>query len=404
MLRTHALLPVRAHLFFRNLQGLWVCSDPQCNAAPARTFPCPVGQLHYIPALTCQCGSRVVELLYCEACGEVFLGGYRRPGVNPNEWYLSPDHPDLEASPDMASLDRDYARYAVFWPAPNGVQPATQQWSQDLVQRRWQPAYFLPAEGRVAHGGNPQATPWLSLSCSRRCMDRTETFLIHLRKDLRRVQGVPIRRVARGAIQTGRAGDIGSPVRTQRTGFQKLAQVLSDVLLREVGSENPSGRKLVVFSDSRQDAAKLSAGMRFAHYLDSLRQALAARFGQSRCGRSRFHRAIQWSNTESAAANMQPIPTPPPIPPKQQHCRWRKDRWQTSHPRHFLRLPVNRLLSASNCAPSRGHTRYPSSPWMYRRSSCGKASTQAAIRRMFSGRTRRTVRATGAIFTTGRRA
>src|ERR1019366_2331359 len=70
--------------------------------------------------------------------------------------------------------------------------------------------------------------------------------------------------------------DIGSPVRTQRTGFQKLAQVLSDVLLREVGNENASGRKLGVFSDSRQDAAKLSAGMRFAHYLDSVRQALAS--------------------------------------------------------------------------------------------------------------------------------
>src|ERR1019366_9234655 len=69
--------------------------------------------------------------------------------------------------------------------------------------------------------------------------------------------------------------DIGSPVRTQRTGFQKLAQVLSDVLLREVGDENPSGRKLVVFSDSRQDAAKLSSGMRFAHYRDAVRQALA---------------------------------------------------------------------------------------------------------------------------------
>jgi hypothetical protein len=55
-----------------------------------------------------------------------------------------------------------------------------------------------------------------------------------------------------------------------------MAQVLSDVLLREVGHQNPSGRKLVVFSDSRQDAAKLSAGMRFAHYRDSVRQALAS--------------------------------------------------------------------------------------------------------------------------------
>ena len=152
-----ALLPVRTHLFFRNLQGLWACSDPGCSAAPARTSPCTVGQLHYTPTLTCQCGSRVVELLYCEACGEVFLGGYRRPGINPNEWYLSPDHPDLEASPDMASLDRDYARYAIFWPIQNGMQPAVPAWQQDAVLRLWQAASFFTAEGRVAHGWNNQA-------------------------------------------------------------------------------------------------------------------------------------------------------------------------------------------------------------------------------------------------------
>src|SRR5260370_5556839 len=39
-------------------------------------------------------------------------------------------------------------------------------------------------------------------------------------------------------------------------------------------SVQDSSRKLVVFSDSRQDAAKLSAGMRFAHYRDAVRQAL----------------------------------------------------------------------------------------------------------------------------------
>ena len=57
-----------------------------------------------------------------------------------------------------------------------------------------------------------------------------------------------------------------------RTGFQRVAQVLSDTLLREM---QQASRKLVVFSDSRQDAAKLSAGMRFAHYRDAVRQALA---------------------------------------------------------------------------------------------------------------------------------
>jgi ATP-dependent helicase YprA (DUF1998 family) len=270
-----SLLPVRAHLFFRNLQGLWACSNPQCSAAPTRTTSCPTGQLHYAPILTCACGSRVVELLYCEACGEVFLGGYRSSsGLNPNEWFLSPDHPDLEASPEIASLDRNYASYAVFWPAPNGMQPVTQQWSQDTVQREWQAAHFVPAEGRVAHGGNPQAVRGYLYRVRQmhapggNILDSTPQGIAESAS-----RAYPSR-CPRCDTNWARRG-IGSPVRTQRTGFQKLAQVLSDALLRDIGSENPDGRKLVVFSDSRQDAAKLSAGMRFSHYLDSLRQALA---------------------------------------------------------------------------------------------------------------------------------
>ncbi len=244
-----------------------------------------------------------MELLYCEACGEVFLGGYRRPSVNPNEWYLSPDHPDLEASPDMASLDRDYARYAVFWPAEKGMQPATQQWSQDGVQRLWQAAFFVVAEGRVALGGNTQAT---------------RGYLYRV-PQMHGANGEILDPAPQGLAQSaGRAyparcprcdtnwarRDIGSPVRTQRTGFQKLAQVLSDVLLREVGFENPSGRKLVVFSDSRQDAAKLSAGMRFAHYRDIVRQALAAALANQGAGALAF---IAQLNGQTLTAEQQVV-------------------------------------------------------------------------------------------------
>jgi len=282
-----ALLPLRAHLFFRNLQGLWVCSNPQCTAAPVRTSPCPVGRLYYTPALTCSCGSRIVELLYCEACGEVFLGGYRRPGANPNEWYLSPDHPDLEASPDMASLDRDYARYAVFWPAANGVQPASPQWSQQNVQRLWQAAHFVPAEARVAHGTNPHGRRGYLYRVPQ--MHGPNGNILDPPP-----QGLPESAARAYPARCPRCDtnwarrDIGSPVRTQRTGFQKLAQVLSDGLLRKIGHENPSGRKLVVFSDSRQDAAKLSAGMRFSHYRDSVRQALAAALSNQGTGALAF--------------------------------------------------------------------------------------------------------------------
>jgi ATP-dependent helicase YprA (DUF1998 family) len=148
-----APLPIRAHIMFRNLQGLWACTNGGCSHVPPRQAPCPAGRLHYVPTLTCDCGSRVLELLYCEACGEVLFGGYRRETGNPNEWYLSPDHPNLEASPDIACMDRDYLRYAVFWPAPNGLTPASAQWTQKGVGRRWSPATFSSADGRLALGG-----------------------------------------------------------------------------------------------------------------------------------------------------------------------------------------------------------------------------------------------------------
>ena len=80
------LLPVRAHIMFRNVQGLWACSDAACATAPPRTDPGPVGALHHLPTLGCGCGVRVLELLYCEPCGEVFLGGYRGDAGNPGAW------------------------------------------------------------------------------------------------------------------------------------------------------------------------------------------------------------------------------------------------------------------------------------------------------------------------------
>ncbi|MCZ7666530.1 MAG: hypothetical protein M5U34_04525 [Chloroflexi bacterium] len=63
-----------------------------------------------------------------------------------------------------------------------------------------------------------------------------------------------------------------SPIGYQVTGFSKINQVLADALLRELAVDN---RKLVMFSDSRQDAAKLSAGSELNHYRDLIRQFVA---------------------------------------------------------------------------------------------------------------------------------
>jgi hypothetical protein len=153
------------------------------------------------------------------------------------------------------------------------------QWTQDGVGRTWRAATFTPADGKVALGGNGYL------------------YYVSAMHGQNPPQGESARqaypaRCPRCDVDWSRR-QIGSPS-TLRTGFQKIAQVLSDALLRDI-ARGSSQSQLVVFSDSRQDAAKLSAGMRFS--ITAMRcarrspmqsqckggaQAFAAQFGDSR--------------------------------------------------------------------------------------------------------------------------
>jgi ATP-dependent helicase YprA (DUF1998 family) len=292
------LLPVRVHLFFRNVQGIWACSNPQCSSASWTDPNIPVGRLYDRPTTTCACGSRVLEMLYCEPCGEIFLGGYRRT-LQQNIWSLVPDDPNIERAPDHSANDRDYDNYAVYWPArlPNGTlrQPQRDSWVQEGVTRRWRMAVLDPRTGEI--------------QVARRARDATG-WIYHV-ADLHQ-NPVPARAAVPSAhnerpsicpqCEANWAGMASAaPIRTQRTGFQKVAQVLSDSLLREIAPPQPaagpppedSRRKLVLFSDSRQDAAKLSVGIAKSHWLDALRQTLVDGMADSTRAVLLFERQVQ---------------------------------------------------------------------------------------------------------------
>ena len=224
----------------------------------------------------------MLELLYCEPCGEVFFGGYRSETGNPNEWRLSPDFPDLEQVPEKAALERNYSNYAVFWPA-HGRLPATPRWTQAGVRREWRPAALDRHQGIVTCGARGDGYLYYMPTLHGPARARAR------RRALR--EAFPSRCPRCDSDWSGRSS--GSPVRGQRTGFQKVAQVLADALLREVAPEgHEDTRKLVVFSDSRQDAAKLSAGMRIAHHLDVIRQAIAIALKHAGDGASTYVRQI----------------------------------------------------------------------------------------------------------------
>lgn len=62
-----------------------------------------------------------------------------------------------------------------------------------------------------------------------------------------------------------------TPIRKHATGLQKVNQLMADGMIRSMKRSGESNTKVVLFSDSRQAAAKLSAGIELDHYRDVLR-------------------------------------------------------------------------------------------------------------------------------------
>ena len=63
-----------------------------------------------------------------------------------------------------------------------------------------------------------------------------------------------------------------SPIRGFRTGFSKVTQLLTKELFYQQPDKDL--RKLVVFSDSREDAATVANGVERSHYFDLIREAV----------------------------------------------------------------------------------------------------------------------------------
>lgn len=258
----HSLQPLRSHLFFQNIQNLWACTTPSCGRSEAdEAVKSQIGKLHDTHRLTCDCGSRVLDVLVCEVCGEVFLGGYRKK--NEKEQILSADEADLEVVPDRLS-SRSYESYAVIWPVEtHDAKLESYQWEK--LQRSWQSQYLERSTGRLLKLNKKQVSfeddyqpVWIYTISSKKgqILEQESAF--------------PSRCPACD-VDYGRREVLPTPIRKHRTGFQKSAQVLASALMREVGTDS---RKLVVFSDSRQDAARLAAGMERDHYRDMIRVAL----------------------------------------------------------------------------------------------------------------------------------
>lgn len=270
-----SLQPVRGHVFFHNLQNLWVCTNPNCNETHTHRGSeaeqnVPVGALHAIHRLACNCGGRVLDLIVCEVCGDVFLGGFRS-GQRSIVEILTSDQPDLEKMPDRVSVRHISGQYVIFWPLkeehPWITVPQDEEYTIKSkikskngrrITRRWVQAKLNVFSGQLKQNASPleqnEIAGWVHVVAGN---NPDEPAMPHkcprCDADYRKRKRFP------------------TPLRNHRTGFQKACQVIASALSREMPE---SVRKLVIFSDSRQDAAKLAGGMERDHFRDMVRIAM----------------------------------------------------------------------------------------------------------------------------------
>jgi DEAD/DEAH box helicase domain-containing protein len=275
---TSTLPQFRLHWFFRNIEGLWACTDPHCAGTIAEDRT--VGPLFDSTRILCDSTStkhRVLELLYCEQCGTILLGGSRLTLPQNKGWELLTVEPDIEGLPDRKAASfidrRHYEQFAVFW--PRGLQQLHEEgkkWTQSgndgsSSPARWDLASLNTLSGRVVLGSKAPEVPdgpWVT------------GYVFHLSRLKDKAAGENFSALPAKcpccAADYSRRIIRKSPLRGFRTGFSKVSQLLSKELFYQLGSGD--ARKLVIFSDSREDAASISNGVERLHYPDLVREAM----------------------------------------------------------------------------------------------------------------------------------
>ena len=252
-----ALLPLRVHYFFKNFEGLWACSNPKCRG---ENDEANFGKLFANRRVLCNdCGSRVLELLTCETCGDIFLGGYKQPiSENSQGWYLSGDYQNLAGLPEKGIRDRNYDTYALFWQKMQT--PSREDWKKNHIQRRWAPAELSPSDGTlIPDSDNPNGYYYKIDNPDETCSEIPK-FCPHCGD---------YRDFTREKIVVNGKEQAPSTLRTSRTGLQKIIQIFTQIMQTTVKSQGD--RKTIIFSDSRQDAAKYAVGIQWSHYQDMIR-------------------------------------------------------------------------------------------------------------------------------------
>lgn len=276
---------LRFHLFYRNIGGLWAEMKPDLEMQ-ADASQMPISNLSTTPKLISN-GKRTLEVLYCENCGSIAYGGNRIDVRDEDENIITellPISTDIEGVPETSSATivekRKYIDFSVFYPSDfNGdaVQPehSLPRNANNDFDAEWEQAWINVKTGKI-HIIYPNNLADYRKGLWYRVKENNKDIKqIDETDKVRSVGALPCTCPHCKADYSKYAPKKKkfSPYRGFRTGFGKMSQILS----KELFAELPAGdvtRKLVAFSDSREDAAKLAKNIEEEHYMSLVREVL----------------------------------------------------------------------------------------------------------------------------------
>ena len=249
------LLPCRIHNFFRGLPGLWVCLDPACSELTEEERSGICGKMYGQPRERCECGARVLEFYSCRYCGTAYARAYSDDVDSPTSLWseagrrlrmedgeTSPllpldlllEEPSLPGTAEAADYDLETGRL-------NPNEHSERMRRVYLRRDRVTPAVDDDGERDNNYEARGQFAP-----CA--CCGKTARFGRSYVQDHQTKGDQPFEALVSAQIQ------IQPPSATAATKFAPLR-----------------GRKVLVFSDSRQVAARLAPNLQMYSVRDSLR-------------------------------------------------------------------------------------------------------------------------------------
>jgi DEAD/DEAH box helicase domain-containing protein len=260
-------VPLRAHLFVRTPRGMWACSNRACEGVNDRSDSRAIGKLYMSPIHACTaCGGRVLELLYCYECGDISLGGFALEQQG-SQTLLGPGPVDEAQSGKPVFLR---SREQFTWYRP-GLIPLGSGWTAQKLKFAFASASWDAALGcleitppadpsgvavMVAGAGPSDRVPALPTRCP------------SCGFDVKQQDGAAFR-----------AGRVRSPIRAHTSGLAAATELYLSQLVRSLaqgreGVDAITDAKTIVFTDSRDDAARTAAGVGRNHHRDLVRQVL----------------------------------------------------------------------------------------------------------------------------------